>query len=407
MRVRACGDALMPSGSDGSIASRTRAGRNSGPYGGGVSLPRMTDHTSEPKSTDAEAIAAAEVRGEGLAVRGVIGGALMGLANLVPGISGGTMLLAAGVYPPFINGIAEVSTFRFRARTLILLGCIIGAALAAIVLLAGPVSHLVVHHRWVMYSLFIGLTLGGVPIIWRMVKPADGVVVVFSIIGIALMAVMALIGPSDAAAAGPTGAAAYALLFLAGLAGASAMVLPGVSGGYLLLVLGQYVAILGAVAALKDGVSARDWSAVGSTMHVIVPVGVGVVVGVVGVSNLVRMLLAKYERATLGCLLGLLLGAVLGLWPFQEGVAPEAGSMFRGDRVVVVMERGGDGPEHTGTLVMETTGREIEPADWPTATFTPTIGQVGGALGLIVLGFLVSVGVSRLGNGRDANSTSA
>ena len=64
--------------------------------------------------------ASAETAGFAFAVRSVIGGMLMGLANLVPGISGGTMLLATGVYPQFISGVAEVTTFRFRPRTLLL-----------------------------------------------------------------------------------------------------------------------------------------------------------------------------------------------------------------------------------------------------------------------------------------------
>jgi putative membrane protein len=106
-----------------------------------------------------------------LAVRGAIGGTLMGLANLVPGISGATMLLVAGVYPGFIGAIAEVTTFRFFARSLVLLAAIVGTAALAILLLAGSVKGLVEDHRWMMYSLFIGLTLGGVPIVWRMARP--------------------------------------------------------------------------------------------------------------------------------------------------------------------------------------------------------------------------------------------
>ena len=106
-----------------------------------------------------------------LVARGVLGGTLMGLANLVPGISGGTMLLAAGVYPGFIAGIAEVTTLRFRLRSLLLLGAIVASAAVGILLLAGTVRSLVVDHRWIMYSLFIGLTLGGVPLVWRLARP--------------------------------------------------------------------------------------------------------------------------------------------------------------------------------------------------------------------------------------------
>ncbi len=352
----------------------------------------MTD--SSPDPTRSDTTDAAELRGEGLGVRAIIGGLLMGLANLVPGISGGTMLLAVGVYPQFIGGIAEVSTFRFRARTILTLGCIVGAALFAVVAFAAPISSLVVSHRWAMYSVFIGLTLGGVPLLWSMLKPADSTVVVASIVGIALMALLTLVEPGGASDGGGN-TKAYALLFLAGVAGASAMVLPGVSGAYLLLILGQYVVILSAISAAKQGVIDGDWAAVLDTMHVVIPVGLGVVVGVVGISNLVKMLLARFERATLGFLLGLLLGAVLGLWPFQEGLAPEVGSAFRGDTVAIVDD----------TLVMATTGREIEPADYPLVYVSPTVGRSLGVLALIAAGFAASWGISRLGAAKNGDST--
>ena len=63
-----------------------------------------------------------------LVIRSLVGGILMGLANLVPGISGGTMLLASGVYPKFIQGIADVSTFKFKRESLIVLVVVAGAA---------------------------------------------------------------------------------------------------------------------------------------------------------------------------------------------------------------------------------------------------------------------------------------
>ena len=87
------------------------------------------------------------------AVRGGVGGVLMGLANLVPGISGGTMLLAVGIYPQFIRSIAEVSTFRFRLRSVLLLISVVAGAALAIIALADVAKSLVENHRWIMYSL--------------------------------------------------------------------------------------------------------------------------------------------------------------------------------------------------------------------------------------------------------------
>jgi len=311
--------------------------------------------------------------------RCLIGGALMGMANLVPGISGGTMLLAAGVYPLFIDGIAEATTFRFRLRTLVPLGAIVLAAALAIVLGAGPIKTLVVEQRWVMYSLFIGLTLGGVPVVWKLLKPGNAAAWIGCAAGIVLMALMATAEPGGGGeSAGP----AYGLLFLAGLAGASAMILPGVSGGYLLLILGQYIPILSAIDQARQGVSAAggpDFDAIFGAFHVFVPVGIGVVLGVVGVSNLVKILLERYKRATLGFLLGLLLGAVLGLWPFQQGVAPEPGDLVKG-----------------GVMTPELIA-ELDLDDYPLETFSPTGGQVAGSLALIAAGFGLTQAVARMG----------
>lgn len=342
----------------------------------------------------------AEYRGESLAVRGVIGGGLMGLANLVPGISGGTMLLAAGVYPQFIRAVADVSMFRLNARAILLLVCIVGAAAAAIGGFAGTVGELVVNHRWAMYSLFIGLTLGGVPILWRLVKPLCPTVVTAAVLGIIAMAAMTLVRPDHSAAVVNEGHP-YLLLFVAGLAGASAMVLPGVSGGYLLLVLGQYLAVLTAIDLFTDGLRGRDWNAITESLHTVIPVGLGVVVGVVGVSNVVKILLEKCRRATLGVLLGLLLGAVIGIWPFQEGVAPEAGTIFRGEFVVETDEG----------LILETSGRPVEAEDYPTRAWVPLKAEtaslrpsglrLAGAMGLIAVGLAGSMAVSRLGRGAE------
>lgn len=302
----------------------------------------------------------------------------MGLANLVPGISGGTMLLAAGVYPHFVEGVAEVTTLKFRPRTLIVLASIAGAAALAIVLLAGLVKGLVVDHRWAMYSLFIGLTLGGVPVVWRLLRPLTAKAVVGCGGGVAVMALLAMAQPGAADAAG-LGARAYLMLFVAGLAGASAMILPGVSGGYLLLILGQYITILSAIDDAKTGLQAADWAKVTEAMHVFVPVGLGVVVGVVGVSNLMKLLLDRYKKPTLGILLGLLLGAVLGLWPFQQGVPPQPGAVVRGR--VMTLESIAD----------------LDPKYYPLERFSPRAAQVASSLGLVLAGFLVTQGVAFIG----------
>jgi putative membrane protein len=319
-------------------------------------------------------------------LRTALGGVLMGLANLVPGISGGTMLLAVGIYPRFIEAVARVTRLRLGWAPVLLLGTVVVSAILSIVLLAGTVKDLVVEQRWIMYSLFIGLTLGGLPVVWRMARPVESRARAGAATGFVLMAALALAQSAGAGSSGGSGG--VFLMFLAGLAGASAMILPGVSGGYLLLVLGAYVPILSGIDAFKAALSAGDTTAlVDVGLHVVVPVGVGVLVGVAAVSNLLRLALRRYEKFTLGFLIGLLLGAVVGLWPFREPVQPAIGDVVTGQ-----------------TLEDAAMVQQVELEDWPTQRFDPSAGQVGLAILLVATGIGVTLLVDRVGREREESA---
>ena len=247
-------------------------------------------------------------------------------------------------------------------------------------LLAGVLKDLVVDHRWIMYSLFIGLTLGGVPIVWKLAKPASTTLIVSAIIGC-----LAMIGLAVLQAYGYVGSGGsnFFMMFLAGLAGASAMILPGLSGGYLLLLMGQYQPILEGVDRFKDALVERDFGLMMEpALGVVLPVGLGVVTGVVVVGNLLQRLLQRYEKATLGILLGLLIGSVFGLAPFQQAVQPSIGDTFKGATVTAESQE------------------EIESDEWPNEFFTPSVGQVVGSIALVALGFAITTGVASFGSGK-------
>ncbi len=306
-------------------------------------------------------------------LRAALGGVLMGLANLVPGISGGTMLLAAGVYHAFVDAVAEITTFRLRRQAIVTLGAIGGAAALAILLLAGPTRTLVLEHRAAMYSLFIGLTLGGVPLVLRLARPVDGS---FVAAAACTTAAMVLLGVGE-----PAGSTEPSLLrlLLSGLAGASAMVLPGISGGYLLLLLGQYVPILGAIDRLKQaalGAAGPDIAALVPALQILLPVAAGAAVGIVGVSNALRWLLHHHARPTLGALLGLLLGSVVGLWPFAEPAAP--------------------GPARAQALAPGGTA-DLAAHRAPLSRRMPGPGEAAGSVLLVLAGLAVTRAIDRLG----------
>ncbi len=170
------------------------------------------------------------------------------------------------------------------------------------------------------------------------------------------------------------------MLFVAGLAGASAMILPGLSGSYLLMLLGQYLPILNAIEKFKDALKARDIeAAMEPALSVMVPVGLGVVVGVVLVGNLLKWLMLKHRKVTLGVLLGLLIGSTVGLFPFQVGVKPAIGDTVK------------------AVVVTEENLAEIDEEDYPVEYFKPNGTQIAASLGLIALGFGITMGIAKIG----------
>src|SRR5690606_21197891 len=144
---------------------------------------------------------------------------------------------------------------------------------------------------------------------------------------------VAMVGLAFAERSGVTGrgASGPALLTIAGAAGASAMILPGVRGAYLLLLLGQYVPILESGRRVNDAVAGADLGTAIAEWRILLPVAIGVGLGVAVVSNIIRVLLERFPRPTLGALMGLLVGAVVGLWPFAEPAPPEPGEVFKGE----------------------------------------------------------------------------
>ena len=341
------------------------------------------------RASDATTTARREEDAVGLAVclRLLFGGAMMGLANLVPGISGGTMLVAAGVYRRFIEAVSTLSRLRFDRRSVLVVTVVGVGVVLAVAGFAAIVGEALLRARWAMYALFIGLTLGGVPILLRSVRPASATTGIGAVAGAAAMIALALLQGDD----GDGGVASgWMAVGLAGAAGAAAMILPGVSGAYLLLLLGQYRTILDAIREGASAAAGLDPSRLWEQFGVLVPFGIGVVVGLVLVSNLLRWLIRRFERATLGVLLGLLLGAPAGLYPFKQGVPPVAGDVVRGE------------------VLSEARAEELleKPRAWPERRFTPGAGQIMGALGLVGVGFAATLAVGRLGRESEPASSS-
>lgn len=245
-------------------------------------------------------------------------GILAGLASLVPGVSAGTMILAAGVYPELVGAVAEITSLRFRPGPLARLAVTAGFALLAVFGVAGAARDAFTAWPVVFFALFLGLTLGGAPLLWRMASGPGRAFGAGSAAG-ALAVVLPILLTSGAREEVSALAASSPALFGAGTIAAFAMVLPGISGSTLLLLMGMYLPFLNAVDQVAQAVGVRPWdpSAILAAIAGVLPFLLGIALGIAVAARLVRYFLGAHREATLGVLFGLLMGASVGLWPFQ------------------------------------------------------------------------------------------
>ncbi len=266
-------------------------------------------------------------------IRTLIKGGLMGIANIIPGVSGGTFALVLGIFDRLVGSLNSLGVgtlkvfwrllgggFRAERRTelaaewrrvdawfLILL---LGGAAAAILSSSFLIDYLLREHWSPTLAFFIGLILPSIAVPWAMMD-RRGLLLLWAVPGIVLTVGVSL--------AIPEGAAGSDNLLVAAGTGAlaiSAMILPGISGSFLMLVLGQYQNVLAKLTGLQRGlgqgsldVSAALWLAV---------LGLGMLVGLLLFARLLGFLLARFKSATMAFLIGLLLGSLWVMWPFKD-----------------------------------------------------------------------------------------
>ena len=280
------------------------------------------------------------------------GGFLMGSADIVPGVSGGTIALVLGIYERLVGQVSRgagalgviargdlrggLTRLRQVQWAFVLpLGVGIGLALAV---LSSVLEHLLEEQPVLLSGLFLGLVAGSVVIASREFEGRASTREWVAGVVTAVVAFL-LLGLRPATVSDP----APAVLFLGGAVAVCAMILPGVSGSFLLLLLGLYDAVIAAV-------SDRD-------LLVVATVGLGAVLGLALFSRLLHWLLATHHDVMLAVLIGLMAGSLRVLWPWPAGA---------------------DGVGDTGLGAPD--------------------GQVAAVIGLAAVGVLVVIGIATLGH---------
>ncbi len=309
-------------------------------------------------------------------------GAAMGAANVIPGVSGGTIAFITGVYEPLIQSL---KSFDLVALKLILardfkgfaervnlrfLVALMAGVLVSVVTLAKLLKWLMSSptNETLVWAFFFGLILGSIPFVGKMVNRwSPGPVV-----GLLFGAVVAA-GISLMTAAEPNQNPIY--LGLCGVVAMCSMIVPGLSGSYVLMLMGNYQLIM------LDSVNALRAMDLATALPILIPVGIGAVIGLVAFAHLLGWIFKRFHDVAVALLTGFVAGSLLTIWPWKKGIPMTDAS---GAPITK------DGKEKIGSY------------EWQMPSLD---GPTFAALGIIALGILAIVLVEKAGASKPSAET--
>lgn len=247
-------------------------------------------------------------------------GACMGAADVIPGVSGGTIAFITGIYDDLLGSINAIDatavklffTGKFKefwkhinGSFLVSLFC---GILISVLTIAGLMQYLLEHHPIQTWAFFFGLIVASSIFILRGIEGWNLKAVLFLIFGVFLGVTICTLSPT-------TTPDALWFIFLSGAIAICAMILPGISGSFILLILGKYQYIMGAISGLTSG------QAVGESIVVLGVFAVGAVCGILAFSRFLHWLLGRFHKETLITLAGFIIGSLVKVWPWSDKAA--------------------------------------------------------------------------------------
>lgn len=253
-------------------------------------------------------------------IKDILKGMVIGIANVIPGVSGGTMAVSMGIYDKMIHAITHVFK-EFKKSFLILLPIVIGMLISIVGASKGI--------EW-MYAvipiqttgLFIGLIVGGLPSVYKRVKghkvKFGHVLATLLMFGVVLG--LAFVGDPQNSSDVSFSFMNVLKLLGAGIVASATMVIPGISGSMMMMLMGYYYKIINAVSAFADSVFALDGSGMLAGCAVLVPFGIGVLVGIVVIAKLIEIIFDKCPMYAYSAIIGLIVASpfaiiIVGTFP--------------------------------------------------------------------------------------------
>jgi putative membrane protein len=271
-------------------------------------------------------------------IANILRGMVIGISNVIPGVSGGTMMVSMGIYDKLILVLTHFIK-RMKEAIALLVPIVIGMLLS-IAIFAKIFSEILFPKFPLQTNLFfIGLIIGGLPVIYKRVKGNTvrlPQIIAFIVLFVVVVG-FALIGEGNGSNVDVTLSVGNVLkLFGVGVIAAATMVIPGVSGSMVMMILGYYNTIIDTINAFINALKAFDIGAMLNTFIVLVPFGIGVVVGIVAVAKLIEFLLEKYPLTTYWAIIGLIAASPFAIIIMMDVAAVGAVEIISGLVLLVV-----------------------------------------------------------------------
>ena len=263
-------------------------------------------------------------------------GACMGAADVIPGVSGGTIAFITGIYDEFVGSIARVDAEAVRLllkgkirnfwnhiNGWFLLSVLAGIGVS-VVSLAGLMQMFLNDYPIQTWAFFFGLIVASSIFILRGISGWKVREVVLVVLGIALGVTVCTLSPTQTPDA-------LWFIFLSGALAICAMILPGISGSFILLILGKYEYIMGAITGLVSGENFTG------NLLIIGVFLAGAVIGILGFSKFLHWLLARWNKETLIVLAGFIIGSLVKVWPWNETAVMSADGLHIGGAVIFAL----------------------------------------------------------------------
>ncbi len=251
-------------------------------------------------------------------------GMAMGAADVVPGVSGGTIAFITGIYEELLGSFSKLdlnifTIWRkegFNAMWNYMNGPFLVALFTGIFLSIASLSYVIKYllefHPIQLWSFFFGLIIASVLLVGKQVKNKRTPTAILGLVGGTIVAYLITL------AAPTAGSQSLLYVLLCGMLAICAMILPGISGSFILLLLGAYTTILGSVSGLIDGLRGGEVPALLDNGSRLVVFAIGCLVGLIGFSRALTWMFQKAHDLTIAILTGFLIGSLNKIWPWKE-----------------------------------------------------------------------------------------